>query len=246
MFQINLAECEDSLESFPTLNSLFTRKLRPNVRKIDAEALVSPCDGKITSLGVVSEKMLSIKERDYWTTELLTGQVFNFYGYKDIMMKNKENQLYYVTIYLEFKDSHRFFVPCDWEVVFRRHIHGYLQGMFRWNLLRKSEVTSHNERVIYFGKWKFGALYYIAVASFNTGDIQVFSDNQLKTNVSKFKDYMNSSIEADINKSFRKGEEFGVFNSGSTIVLMFEAPKDLKWAVNIDDRVQVGNKLIVE
>lgn len=246
MFNVNLAEVEGTLDSFPTLNSFFTRKLRPNARKTDAEALVSPCDGKITSLGVASERILSIKERDYWTTELLTGHAFKFNGYKETILKNKENEMYYITIYLTLGDSHRFFVPCDWEIVFRRHIHGYLQGVFRWNLLRKANILSHNERAVYFGKWKFGFMSYVAVASFNIGDIQVFSDNELKTNLSKFKDMSKSYDEVNIEKNFRKGDEFGVFNAGSTIILLFEAPKDLKWAVNVGDRVLVGNKLIVE
>ena len=244
LFHVNLSEISDPIDSYPTFNSFFTRKLKPDARPIDPESLVSPCDGRITSLGVASERLVSIKGRDYKLTQLLTGSSLIFEFYKDSILKNKENELYYVTIYLPLGDCHRFFVPCEWEIVFRRHMHGYLQGVFEWNLLRKSDVFSHNERVSYFGKWKFGAMHYVAVASFNIGDIEVYEDEALKTNVSKFINLRKMMEEININKSFKKGQEFGVFNAGSTIVLVFEAPKDLKWAVNIGDRVLAGSKLI--
>lgn len=153
--------------------------------------------------------------------------------------------MYYVTIYLAPGDYHRFHSPCDWELAFRRHIFGYLQGVFKWNLIRKREVFSTNERVAYFGKWKYGALHYVAVAAFNVGDVQVACDPGLKTNIGSFEDAFTRAKEERITEKLEKGQEFGFFAAGSTIVLVFEAPKNIEWAVKQGEKVQLGNKLVL-
>lgn len=41
------------------------------------------------------------------------------------------------------------------------------------------------------------------------------------------------------NISFRKGEEIGLFNFGSTVVLVFEAP-NFQWNIQAGDKVRMG------
>jgi phosphatidylserine decarboxylase len=245
LYSINQSDLPKPLDTFESINDLITRKPNNDTLKLDEESLISPCEGTITSFGVVSNKLESIKGIHYTFTQLLTGDQLDFDIYREGLLKSKENELYYLTIYLSGGDSHRFYSPCDWEVVFRRHIFGYLHSLLKWNQVRKREVLNNNERVAYFGRWKFGAFYYVAVASFGVGDISVWNDPELSTNLSDLKDVEEKMIEKKISSNLKKGQDFGVFSAGSTIVLVFEGPKDLKWAVGVNDRVKIGNKLVI-
>jgi phosphatidylserine decarboxylase len=244
LFMVDLNEINKPLEEFENLNELFTRKLKEGARVIDKEPLVSPCDGRIKSLGVVQSTLDSIKGRKYSFTTFLTSlSDDNFEDYKSSLKKNPENELYYITIYLSPGDYHRFHAPADWEVTYRRHLYGYLLGVFDLNMLRKKNIFTINERVVYFGKWKYGALHYVAVGAYNVGSISVSCDPSLITNKFEFANPFDNFEQTKLEYKAQKGEEFGVFNTGSTIVLIFEAPKDIEWKVKVGDLIKVGNKL---
>ncbi len=43
--------------------------------------------------------------------------------------------------------------------------------------------------------------------------------------------------------SFKKGDSFGEFNLGSTIVLIFEAPQNIEFNVKIGQKIKYGQLL---
>lgn len=45
--------------------------------------------------------------------------------------------------------------------------------------------------------------------------------------------------------NFEKGDPFGEFNLGSTIVLLFEAPKNWRFSVKPGDKINYGQQLMV-
>ncbi|VDN09659.1 unnamed protein product [Dibothriocephalus latus] len=137
-----------------------------------------------------------------------------------------------------------------------------------------SGVFCINERAVYMGHWKYGFFAYVAVGATNVGSIRVFQDPHLVTNRPNYLRYLFSSrqqVQVDSNCSatdatsqvpiirkmdgyedlhfpaklqLKKGDLFGEFNFGSTIVLIFEAPTDgFEFVVKSGDRIQMGRPL---
>ena len=143
-------------------------------------------------------------------------------------------------------------------------IAGYFPGLFHLN-----------ERVCWFGDWKYGFFSMTAVAATNVGDIVEDGDkpeneetregnttlDSLKTNQAyglkrdctfmgtctqvgkKVLYYSEKKFETP--RNYRKGDPFGHFNFGSTLVLLFEAPKEEinSLHVRISDKVKVGEAI---
>ena len=63
----------------------------------------------------------------------------------------------------------------------------------------------------------------VAVGATNVGSIVVDFDPELKTSVVASNSYQHE-INYSKPVSFKKGDDFGFFNFGSTIVLIFNAP----------------------
>lgn len=82
---------------------------------------------------------------------------------------------------------------------------------------------------------------FIIAGATNVGSVDVYIDEQLKTNrwhgfkVGKHNSANHfDEIELPENVKLSKGQLLGQFNMGSTVVLIFEAPKNFKW---VDDHI---------
>ena len=161
-----------------------------------------------------------------------------------------KNDLYYAAIYLAPGDYHRFHSPADWAVTFRRHFPGELLSVNPSIASWIRELFVLNERVCYMGSWAQGFFSMTAVGATNVGSILVPFDKQLKTNARKWKrkaQICNDLHFADVENGgavkFKKGDYFGEFNLGSTIVIIFEAPKDINMTLASGNKIKVGQSL---
>jgi len=163
------------------------------------------------------------------------------------MMENNENRLYHIVIYLAPGDYHRFHSPADWVVTHRRHFPGDLlsvnPAIARW----VQGLFNFNERAVYTGKWKHGFFSMTAVGATNVGSIKTYFDQSLETNLRKH-GQKNDRVYEDLSfpegVQLKRGESFGEFNLGSTIVLVFEAPKDFQFSnISHNQTVRMGEAL---
>ncbi|KAF2485689.1 phosphatidylserine decarboxylase-domain-containing protein [Neohortaea acidophila] len=164
--------------------------------------------------------------------------------------KERPSGLYYCVVYLAPGDYHRFHSPVSWVVESRRHFAGELYSVSPYLQRTLPGLFTLNERVCLLGRWKYGFFSYTPVGATNVGSIIINFDRELRTN-SLLTDTLADLAAASAQEkgepysgyaeatyagsspvlgghALRRGEEMGGFQLGSTIVLLFEAPKGVR------------------
>lgn len=183
--------------------------------------------------------------RELWVNNRIVADGDNGECVHSSLLKNSmKNDLFHVSIYLAPGDYHRFHSPSDWSISFRRHFPGELLSVNPSIASWISDLFVLNERVCYFGTYKNGFFSMTAIGATNVGSIIVPFDESLKTNERARKQtFLDQTFEETVIIK-KKGEDFGEFNLGSTIVLIFEAPKDSCLCVEAGQKVKVGQPIL--
>jgi len=241
-FGCDLTEAENSdLDSYENLGQFFRRRLKEGVRIVqEGECLVSPCDGKVLHWGQVGNGGLveQVKGVSYKLEHFL-GQSKDPTGVALEPVTAAEQPgadtdlpptcLYQCVLYLAPGDYHCFHSPADWQVTTRRHFPGELLSVSPGIVRRVQGLFSLNERVAYLGSWKHGFFSMTAVGATNVGSVKVGLDPNLTTNTRRWElDTFHQEVWEN-GVEVKKGDYFGEFNLGSTIVLIFEAPENFKF-----------------
>ncbi len=243
-----LEEAELPLEEYPSVNAFFTRRLRPGLRPIDdtPRGLVSPADGVVSAMGRIEDgKMMQIKGRMYEARELLGGH-HDALPFEDG---------HYITIYLSPTDYPRVHHPVTGQVRGFTYNPGHLWPVNAAAVHNVDRLFCVNERVcVYVDGFDDGesggeglhGYNGVPVASVMVGATCVgrmsLSFDPLVTNTTPGAIRQNV-LYAD-GKPVRGGDEMGMFNLGSTVVLLIGA-KELEWAEGIysGQKVQMGQAL---
>ncbi|XP_006905000.2 phosphatidylserine decarboxylase proenzyme, mitochondrial isoform X1 [Pteropus alecto] len=260
-FGVNMKEAAvEDLHHYRNLSEFFRRKLKPQARPVcGLHSVISPSDGKILNFGQVKNcEVEQVKGVTYSLESFLGPRTSagdlpfspdtSCSSFKNQLVTREGNELYHCVIYLAPGDYHCFHSPTDWTVSHRRHFPGSLMsvnpGMARWI----KELFCHNERVVLTGDWKHGFFSLTAVGATNVGSIRIYFDRDLHTNSPEYSkgSYNDFSFVTHANKEgipMRKGEHLGEFNLGSTIVLIFEAPKDFDFKLKAGQKIRFGEAL---
>ncbi|WWC90615.1 phosphatidylserine decarboxylase [Kwoniella dendrophila CBS 6074] len=165
--------------------------------------------------------------------------------------KKVDNKLFFMVVYLAPGDYHRFHSPTTWIVERRRHFTGDLFSVSPYIANRLQDLFVLNERVALLGKWKYGFYSMVPVGATNVGSIKINFDESLRTNTRKITHPPHTYAEAVYSSAssilkgqpLLTGEEMGGFKLGSTIVMVFEAPKNFKFKVEPGQKVKMGQAL---
>ncbi|EDV93057.1 phosphatidylserine decarboxylase proenzyme, mitochondrial [Drosophila grimshawi] len=268
MFKVNIEEALYSdFNHYSSMAEFFTRPLKEGVRVINGKSpLVSPADGKVLHFGSASDSLIEQVKGVSYSIEDFLGPLQTVEQSREAMsyaqaLKQKRDgstELYQCVIYLAPGDYHRFHSPTAWEPTVRRHFSGELLSVSPKVAGWLPGLFCLNERVLYMGHWNHGFFSYTAVGATNVGSVEIYMDSELKTNRwngFKVGAHPPSTYEYDellLNakqhgkqslQKFEKGDLVGQFNMGSTIVLLFEAPKNFQFDIVAGQTIKVGESL---
>jgi len=200
----------DNPANYPTLNQLFTRsfKTTKEITK-DKSIMISPVDALVTDFGKIKEgKAYQIKGMEYDINEL-------FGEHHQEASKAVEGGQF-VNLYLSPKDYHRYHMPDTLKIRSLTHIPGKLYPVNFPLLRNKQNLFIENERVIIECQDKKNNTFVmVLVGALNVGKMVVTFEESINTN-SEIREPQHYTYE---NLTLNKGELFGWFEMGSTILL---------------------------
>tara|TARA_B100001758_G_C18405182_1_gene611577 strand:- start:258 stop:1118 length:861 start_codon:yes stop_codon:yes gene_type:complete len=235
LFKIKLDEyLIKNISEYKSLNDFFIRELDMSFREDldNSDNIISPCDGTIAGFGNIDNStFIHAKKYKYSINELINEKSNDFNNGK------------FINIYLEPKDCHRIYMPCDADLIKVTHVPGKLYSVAPYATYGIKNLYSKNERVILNFSNKDFKMSMIMVGAVNVGcitlsDYGIISPAKYRSSITEFKK------ENEI-KSYKKGDEIGMFNLGSTVILLFST-NDKKWVreIILDNKVSIRNKLL--
>jgi phosphatidylserine decarboxylase len=227
---VDLTEAKKT--KFASLHDCFIRELKDGARPVDGrpEILVSPCDAIVGSFGTVDgNRLYQTKGFPYALDDLLCDQALI-----DAYRNGR-----YVTLRLTSSMYHRFHAPHDGRVDQVIYISGDTWNVNPIALKRIERLFCKNERAILRISLPNGQMVtLVAVAAILVASIRLHCLSGLLNSA-----YQGPNIFT-CDSRFRKGDELGWFQHGSTIVLF--APDGFSFCDNVceGETIRVGQPLM--
>jgi phosphatidylserine decarboxylase len=201
-------EAELPLSAYPTLNAFFARGLKPGLRPVAPDALVSPVDGAVGASGIVANDMLlQAKGRNYSLAALVGDQA----------LARRLDGGSFATLYLAPKDYHRVHVPVDGSITAATYIPGELWPVNVHAVTHVADLFAVNERIVVtIETASGGTVAAVFVGATIVGMTRVAFDD-LHTNARR-REVQRRSYEPPI--SVLAGGPLGHFEFGSTVILV--------------------------
>ena len=232
-YAVDLSDVADPVESFPTFNAFFTRRLKDGARPVSAEAgaMVSPADSRLSSIGKIPRegRLDQIKGRTYEIAKLL-GSAEDAAAFARGV---------HATLYLSPSMYHRVHSPVDGRIVSWRYLPGRLFPVNSLAVRHVPALFAVNERVaILIESADHGKVAVVLVGAANVGRISL-SFSPLVTNTGRPAVFESPREPIPI----ARGAELGAFNLGSTVVLLAADPGLEPAGVGPGDLLRMGQPL---
>ena len=210
------------IASYPTFNDFFTRALKPGARPMADADLICPVDGAISQFGALDGKQIvQAKGHHYLTTALLGG---------DEPLATQFDHGSFATLYLSPRDYHRVHMPCDGRLLRMIHVPGELFSVNPVTARGVPGLFARNERVVCVFDGPRGLWVNVLVGATIVGSVSTVWHGVVTPPRTK---QVRQWTYEDRDITLKKGDEMGRFQLGSTIVLLFPAPRmrfNSEWA----------------
>lgn len=234
-YEVNAEEAERPLDDYETFAAFFTRKLKPGLRPVDsdARAIVSPVDGAVSQIGYAERGLLvQAKGVTYPVAKLLGDEeAATFYDGGA-----------FATLYLSPRDYHRIHFPIAGEIEGYSYIPGEFWPVNPASVKGKPNLFALNERLAtYVNTPTAGRVAVVAVGATNVARIRASYDDLGVTHQGAAPKTHRYAAPL---KKVEKGDELGIFEMGSTVILLFETAK-IRWSSHLHPQavVKMGQRI---
>jgi len=215
---------------FTSLHDCFTRELKPGLRPADPDpnVIASPSDAIIGAHGTIRDgELYQIKGAPYSLADLIN----------DPALVEQHRNGRFVTLRLTSSMYHRFHAPHDCHIERVTLIHGDTWNVNPVALKRIERLFCKNERAVIRTRLAHGHLVtLVPVAAILVASIRLhFLDVVMNMNY-------RGATAIDCNAAFRKGDELGWFEHGSTIIVF--APPGFRLCVREGAVIRMGRALM--
>jgi phosphatidylserine decarboxylase len=233
-FFCDLDLSEAKKQHFRSMHDCFIRELKDGARPIhgDPEILVSPCDAIIGACGTIAGTTLyQIKGFPYTLADLFC----------DPTLADAHRNGRYVTLRLTPSMYHRFHAPHDCRVDQVTYISGDTWNVNPIALRRVEKLFCRNERALLRTRLAAGGhtITLVPVAAVLVAGIRLHFVDVMLSLAHRGRNVM--ACDA----SFRKGDEMGWFEHGSTIIVFAPESFSLHEDVREGATIRVGQPLIL-
>lgn len=224
-------EAAQPLEAYPTLNAFFTRTLKPGLRPLAPDAIISPVDAAVGAYGVVTAGTLVQAKGHTYSVAALLG---------DAALAPRFEGGYYSTLYLSPKDYHRIHVPMAGRITAATYIPGALWPVNRAAVSHIPGLFAVNERIVVLLEGENGGQMAIVLVGATMVGMTRLAFDDLHTNAQR------GVVERRAyapGLPVAPGDELGLFEFGSTVVLVCSPDAGIIDSLHIGDTVRVGQRL---
>jgi phosphatidylserine decarboxylase len=214
-YGIDTAEAEKPVDQYSGLAEFFTRRLQPGARPVDQTAgvVVSVADGTVVDRGVVKDgRVIDAKGTSFTLRELLAD---------DGLAASLDGGPFEVT-YLSPRDYHRVHAPTAGRITDWHYVPGTLFPVNSRSVVREPGLFAKNERFVTALDGEAGRCAVVMVAAVGVGHITASYDPEVATHASGFARREVRHKHFDTPPQVARGAELGVFNLGSTTIVIFE------------------------
>jgi phosphatidylserine decarboxylase len=231
-YDVNLDEAEGRLSDYPTFGSFFTRKLKPGLRTIDggADVVASPVDAHVSQIGLIENgACIQAKGIEFPVDKLLgdARRALDFEGGS------------FATLYLSPRDYHRFHSPLPGYITGYHYLPGEFWPVNAASVRSVDALFAVNERLVTYLDTPAGQCAYVAVGATCVARIHAAYDTLVTHEGRPGKAHTYPRPLA-----IEKGGEIGMFEMGSTVILLFQRGR-VRWDPSLvpDAPVVLGQRI---
>lgn len=233
LFVDDLDLSEARKQVFTSLHDCFIRELKDDARPVDdrEHILASPCDAIVGACGPIDgTTVYQAKGFPYELGDLVPN--------RDLQERYRNG--YYVTLRLKSSMYHRFHAPTDCDVEQVTYISGDTWNVNPIALKRIEKLYCKNERAVVELKTDNmnGSVTLVPVAAILVASIKL---NCLPDTLCHKYD---GPEVIDCSASYKKGDEMGYFQHGSTIIIFATDNFKLVDGISSGSRIQMGEALL--